>query len=71
MTSEVDVSVSTATMNNDTALVVNGSVDGDVIPNGTSVSMSEVTSLPAHDHVASAGMGKSMAYSLNILTLTL
>jgi len=69
MGSEANVPVPTTAVNNSTALIVNGSTDGDVIPNGDVVSMSEVTAPPAHDQVASAGAVEFMAYSLNLLTV--
>lgn len=69
MASEPNGSAPTAVVDKDAALVVNGSADGDVIPNGVGTSMNEVTAPLSHDQVASTGAVEYMASSLNLLTV--
>jgi len=80
MASEANAPVPTATVDNSAAVVVNGSVDGDVIPNGDVMPNGDGVSLtappappapPTHDQVANAGMVEYMACSLNLLTVVL
>ena len=77
MASEPNAPVPTATVDNSAAVVVNGSVDGDVIPNGDvmpngdGVSLTAPPAPPAHDQIANAGTAEYMACSLNLLTVVL
>jgi hypothetical protein len=64
MASETDMPAPTTAVDNSTTSAVNGSADGDVIPNGDSISMNEVIVPSAHNQVASAGMVECIACSL-------